>query len=102
MLKSFSVKNNARKRFSNDIRLNIFINFKIVFYEIIQKFFFKLIFLIYHDKTRQLYVDVNAFHERDFDVTIFYVKNDKKMFIKKNIEFILFFNKILTSIEIKY
>ena len=102
ILKSFFVKSNARKRFNNNICLNIFIDFEIVFYEIIQKKNFKSIFLVYHNKIRQLYVDVNAFHERDFDVTIFHVKNDKKMFIKNDIEFILFLNKIFTLIEIKY
>ena len=102
ILKNFFVKSNARKRFNNDICLNIFIDFEIVFYEIIQKVFFKLIFFVHHNKTRQLYVDINASHERDFDVTIFHVKNNQKVFIKDNIEFILFLNKIFTSIEIKY
>ena len=45
---------------------------------------------------------MNVFYKRDFDVTIFHIKNDKKIFIKNDIEFILFFNKIFTSIEIKY
>ena len=102
ILKNSSIKSNVRKRFNNDARLNIFIESKIIFYQIIQKFFFKSTFLVYHDKTRQLFVDVNASHERDFDVIVFHVKNNKKNFIKNNIESILFLNKILTSIEIKY
>ena len=102
MLKNSSIKNNIRKRFNNDVRLNIFIESKIIFYQIIQIFFFKSTFFVYHDKTRQLYVDVNAFYEHDFDVIVFHVKNDKKKFIKNNIESILFLNKMLTSIEIKY
>ena len=97
MLKNSSIKNNIRKRFNNDARLNILIESKII-----QIFFFKSTFFVYHDKTRQLYVDVNAFYERDFDVIVFHVKNNKKVFIKNNIESILFFSKMLTSIEIKY
>ena len=102
MLKNSLMKNNTRKRFSNNNRLNIFIEIEIVFYKTIQNFFFKFTFFVHYNRTRQLYVDINAFHERDFDVTIFHVKNDKKIFIKNNIEFILFFNKIFTLIEIKY
>ena len=32
IFKSFFVKNNIRKRFNNDARLNIFIDFEITFY----------------------------------------------------------------------
>ena len=62
---------------------------------------FQIYFFVYHNKIHQLYVNVNVLHERDFNVIVFYVKN-KKIFIKNNIELILFLNKILTSIEIKY
>ena len=102
MFKNFSIKNNARKRFSNDARLNIFIELKIESYKTIQNFFFKSTFLVYHDQTRQLYIEMNISHERDFDVIVFHIKNDKKIFIKNDIKFILFFNKILISIEFKY
>ena len=102
ILKNFSIKSNARKRFSNNARLNIFIESKIELYKIIQKIFFKSTFLVYHDRTRQLYIDVNISHERDFDVIVFHVKNNKNFFIKDDIKFILFLNKILISIEFKY
>ena len=45
---------------------------------------------------------MNTSYERDFDVIVFHVKNDKKIFIKDDIESILFLSKILTSIEFKY
>ena len=69
-----------------------------------QKIFNKLVFLIYHNFTRQLYANVNILHERDFDVIVYYVKNEKlfNSYDKKNIEFTLFFNKILTSAKIQY
>ena len=102
ILKNSSTKNNARKRFSNDNRLNIFIEIEIIFYKTIQKIFFKFTFFVHYNWTCQLYVDINTSHERDFDVTIFHVKNDKTIFIKNDIKLILFFNKIFTSIEIKY
>ena len=102
MLKNSFVKSNTRKRFNNDNCLNIFIEIEIVFYKTIQIFFFKFIFFVYYNRTRQLYVNINAFYKHDFDVIIFHVKNNKKMFIKNDIEFILFLNKIFTLIEIKY
>ena len=61
MSKNSFVKNNVRKQFNNNSRMNIFIDSKIKFYEIIQKNF-KLIFLIYYDKTRQFYVDLDVSH----------------------------------------
>ena len=82
MLKNLSIKNNTRKRFNNDNCLNIFIKIEIVFYKTIQKISFKFIFFVHHNRTRQLYVNVNAFYERDFDVIIFHVKNDKKYLLR--------------------
>ena len=102
MLKNSSIKSNARKRFSSDSRLNISIDSKMKFYEAIQKVFSKLTFLVHHDRTRQLYVDVDASHERDFGATVYHVKNDKKIFTKKNIQSISFLSKVLTSAEIRY
>ena len=49
MLRKFLIKNNVKKRFSADSRLNIFINIKHLFYKIFQKMFNKFIFLIYHN-----------------------------------------------------
>ena len=57
---------------------------------------------MYYDRTRQLYTNFNVLHKRNFDVIIFYDKNNKKVFIKNDIKFILFFNKMLISIEFKY
>ena len=102
MLREFSIKNKIKKRFSANSRLNIFINVKRLFYETFQKMFNKLIFLIHHDFVRQLYVDVDVSHKRDFEVTVYHVKKEKITYNKKDIEFILFFNKILISAEFCY
>ena len=64
--------------------------------------FNKFIFLIYHNFARQFYVNIDVSHKRDFEVTVYYVKKEKIIYNKKNIKFILFFNKILTSIESRY
>ena len=64
--------------------------------------FNKFIFLIHHDFVRQLYVNVDVSHKRDFEITVYHVKRKKITYNKKNIEFILFFNKILISTESRY
>ena len=102
MLREFSIKNNVRKRFNINSRLNIFINVKCLFYEVLQKIFNKFIFLIHHDFVRQFYVDVDASHERDFEVIVYHVKKEKITYNKKDIELILFFSKILISVEFRY
>ena len=102
MLREFLIKSNVRKRFNVNNRLNIFINVKRLFYEVFQKMFNKFIFLIHHNFARQFYVDVDVSYKRDFRVTVYHVKRKKIIYNKKNIEFILFFNKILISTEFRY
>ena len=75
---------------------------KIISYEKIQKVFSKFIFLIHHDRFCKLFANVNVLHKRDFNVTIFHVKKNKNDFIKVDIEFIFFFNKILIFAKFKY
>ena len=102
MLREFSIKDNVKKRFSANNRLNIFINVERLFYEVLQKIFNKLIFLIHHNFVQQFYADVDASHERDFEVIVYHVKKEKITYNKKNIELILFFSKILISAESRY
>ena len=102
MLREFSIKSNIRKRFNANSCLNIFINVERLFYKIFQKMFNKFIFLIHHDFARQFYVDVDVSHERDFEIIVYHVKKEKITYNKKDIEFILFFNKILISAEFRY
>ena len=102
MLRESSIKNNIKKRFSADSCLNIFINVERLFYEVFQKMFNKFIFLIHHDLARQLYVNVDVSHKRDFEIIVYHVKKEKITYNKKNIKFILFLNKILISAEFRY
>ena len=102
MLREFSIKNNVKKRFNASSRLNILIDVERLFYEVFQKMFNKFIFLIHHDFARQFYVDVDVLYERDFGVIVYHVKKEKITYNKKNIKFILFFNKILISAEFRY
>ena len=102
MLREFSIKDNVKKRFNASSRLNIFINVECLFYKTFQKMFSKFIFLIHHDFARQLYVDVDVLHKRDFEIIVYHVKKEKITYNKKDIELILFFSKVLTSAEFRY
>ena len=63
IFKNLFIKNNTRKRFNNEIRSNIFIESKVKSYEITKKKL-RFIFLVLHDRIRQLYIDVNISHKR--------------------------------------
>ena len=102
ILREFLIKDNIKKRFNANNRLNIFINVKYLFYETFQKMFNKFIFLIHHNFVRQFYININILHERDFEIIVYHVKKEKITYNKKNIKFILFLNKILISIEFHY
>ena len=105
MLRSSSINDdNARKRFNASSRFDIFTEAEQQFYKALQEVFNKFIFLIHHDFARQLYADVNASHERDFEVIVYHVKNDKSPdnYIKQDIELILFLSKIFISAESRY
>ena len=49
---------------------------KLKFYECIQKEFVKTFFLVHHDSEKILYMNVNASKRRDFEVMIFYLKEN--------------------------
>ena len=51
-----------------------------------------------------IYIDFDAFKERDFDVYIYHVKDnfEKNDFLKRNIMLILFLFKSLNDVEFHY
>ena len=74
------------------------------FYNQFQKVFDQVKLLIHHDFTRITYVNVDVFKQRNFDVVIYHLKFDANFnnFKTKKIKFIMFFNRMLTSIEKRY
>ena len=92
--KIYSVKTVVKKSFA--VELNSYRQF--------QKVFNKIKLLIHHDFTRITYVNVDAFKRRDFDVIIYHLKPDADLnnFKISEIEFIMFFNRMLTSAEKRY
>ena len=59
---------------------------------------------MHYDFTRIIYVNVDAFKRRDFDVVIYHLKFDANFnnFKTKKIEFIMFFNRMLIFVEKRY
>ena len=70
----------------------------------LQKAFRKINLLIYYNFTRIIYIDVNAFKRRDFDVIIYHLKLEANFnnFKHNEIKSILFLNRILIVVEKRY
>ena len=77
---------------------------KYKFYQQLQKNFYQISLLIYYDLTHIIYININAFKRREFNVVIYHLKfkTNFNNFKHKEIEFILFFNRILTFVEKRY
>lgn len=104
--KKKSAKRNSRKLFFK--KKNVcarFSNEKYQAYKYLQAQFNKFDFLIHFDLNQFLYINVNVFKQKDFEVIIFHVLNDsmKKIIVFKNeIQFVIFLNKQLSKTKKKY
>ena len=61
MLYNVLIKNKARKTFNRENRLDISIEKEIRAFERLQEIFKELIFLVYYNSSRRLYINVDAF-----------------------------------------
>ena len=80
LFRNFLSKNRQRKIYFVNIVLQQSFAFELKFYRQLQKIFNKINLLIHHDFIRVIYIDVNAFKRRNFDVIIYHLK--KKMLIR--------------------
>ena len=104
-LKNEFNKNNFKKRFSIVRMLKEFIIEKYESYQHLQKIFNKSNFFIHFSSYRSFFINVNAFKQMNIDVMIFHVVNDSEndeIFIKNQIQFIMFLNKRFSFVETKY
>ena len=69
-----------------------------------QEIFDRVKFLIYFNKNRTFYININVLKRREFELIIHYFKNkiDAKKFKRFDIKLILFLNKLLNIIESYY
>ena len=104
-LKNKFNKNNFKKRFSIVRILKELIIEKYESYQHLQKIFSKSSFFIHFNSHRSFFINVNAFKQMNIDVMIFHVVSDSEsdeIFIKNQIQFIMFLSKRLLSVETKY
>ena len=74
-------------------------------FKLIQKALSISIYLIHFDNKRRLYVNLNSNKEMSIDDVIYYVtdnENSLTYFFKKSIQSIMFLNRFLSSVEIRY
>ena len=95
---------NVRKSYSFKTK---FIKFssEIEAFKNIQKSLFISTYLIHFDNKRQLYIDLDFSKEMSIDEVIYHVTDNEdslNYFFKKSIQSIMFLNRLLNSIEIKY
>ena len=75
-----------------------------------QNAFNRLMFLVYFNRIKVLYFDIDVFKKHDFDIMIYHIKRKNNMkskiistsFKRMKIEFIMFLNKILLLVENRY
>ena len=101
---SFFNKNRFRKIYNHYIILNLFINDEFNLYRLLQKIFEKVNFLIHFDRDRTLYIDIDIFKKRDFEVIIYYFKINVNFnkFKVINIKFIFFLSRLFNFVKIRY
>ena len=105
LLRNFSFnKNRQRKIYFVRILLNKFFEFELKTYRQLQKIFSNVSLLMHHDFIKIMYIDVNAFKRRDFDVIIYHLKFDADFnnFKRKKIQLIMFLNRMFTFVEKRY
>ena len=112
--KNVFVKKRQRKMHNQRTIINDVIESKIDSFNQLQFLFNRFTFLIHYNRIRQFYINVDASKERDLNIMIYHVKirknknensifkNDFALFDKFDVKFILFLNKILSSIEKRY
>ena len=101
---SFSNKKAIKKTYFHKIIIDNSSDEKLKFYRQLQEFFNQTIFLVHFSVDRVLFIDINAFKRRDFDVVIYHLKSKTDLNKSKriDIESILFFNRMLNETKKNY
>ena len=108
MFKNAFIKKRIRKRHNLQIVVNDFIEKKLNFFNQFQFFFNRAFFLMHFDFKRDFFIDIDVFKKKNFDVTIYYIKNVndfekiKTLLLKTNFQLIMFLNKMLFTTKKNY
>ena len=108
LFKNAFIKKRIRKRHNLQIVVNDFIKKKLNFFNQFQSIFNRAFFLMHFDFKRDFFIDIDVFKKRNFDVTIYYIKNVndfekiKTSLLKTNFQLIMFLNKMLFTTTKNY
>ena len=110
LLRHASIKGRSRQQHSRRISIDDSSSTEIDAFSQLQKSFSRFTFLIHFDKIRVLYIDIDVNKKRDYDVMIYHVKrrDDVESVVfsssskRTDVELIMFFSKILSSVESRY
>ena len=110
LLKIFFIKDKLRQQHNRRTSINAFFDVEIDFFDQLQIVFNRSTFLIHFDKTRVLYLNIDVFKNRDWNIMMYHIKRKTNIKLKiidasfKNFEikFIMFLNKILSSAKNRY
>ena len=109
MIRNFSngksTKGFARKRQSTALRITDPTLDKIQAYRYLQKAFISPIFLTYYNRSRRLYIDLNALKRQGFTTIIYHINGDPnvdEVFTKTRIQSIIFLSKLLNLAKSNY
>ena len=103
-LKNDFAKKNLKKKIFKNFFFDESIDAKHQAYEYLQFRFNKSSFLTYFNANKSFFIDVNVLKKRKFGVMIFHVQNNfekKSIFLKNEIQSIMFLNKQLFVAKIK-
>ena len=109
LLRHESFVENDRRSYVFKTRLKKPIDLKKEFFKTLQKLLSKFFYLVHIDSRRSLFINLNASKKFDFEAHLYYVKKkclknfQSEQFSSRHfIESIFFFNRLLTSIKIRY
>ena len=106
LLKLTFKSDNSRRVYSTRIAVKTSFSIELIAFNILQESLSRFSYLVHHDSNRSIFVNLDASKKRDIDVMIFHVKDDivsiDDYFSRSSIQSILFLNRLLTVVEIKY
>ena len=110
LFKETFIKNKFRQQHNRRTSIDALFDVEINFFDQLQIAFNRSTFLIHFDKTRVLYLNVDVFKNRDWNIMMYHIKRKTDIksevidasFKSFEIKFIMFLNKILSSTENRY
>ena len=108
LLKNVFFKNKSRQKYSFKTIVNNSFEKKLDFFNQLQSIFNRFSFLIYFDRIKSFFLNINVFKKKEFEICVYHIKKNfnfneiKTLFKRDDLKSIMFLNKMLFSAEIRY